>query len=534
MNLFLVAAGGGTRPAEILAAVAGRLPFFPGREVRSAASAAWIAHDDGYVHASDEGELALFSGRPIVWTAEREADGRGPIDPRFWLDPPVDDLDGRYVGVRVIEGEATVFADALGAYPVYRTGDGLLVSNSAEVLRGALGTRSMRPEVLASLLGGGWSLSGDPLWAGVERIQPARPAAGPGCGFDLDRAGALLVAAVRALADWPGRPSVVPVTGGRDSRLVLAAALAAGIDFETTTGGEPGHPDVEIGRALARRAGVEHRLIEHDPNGSVTSDWRRAAALLDLTTSGTASLADAAGFPFGPRPDRPLPLWHSGQGGEIARSYYGPGGGDPADQLYHSFTGRRPGRSELLNDEGRRLVRGQVERFVEEQRAAGVEAADVPDVFYLHRRMGTWAGPTHGAVEYVRDTTSPLWSRRLLRDELGLPAGERASELFHRRLIERLAPQLLEVPYEGARRSLARKALAEARRRIAPRRDPADPFARILPEIRDAVLSQPDHAAWQVLDRPRTESLLRSEAAALDTMSRYYAWRLATVFGPTA
>jgi hypothetical protein len=37
-----------------------------------------------------------------------------------------------------------------------------------------------------------------------------------------------------------------------------------------------------------------------------------------------------------------------------------------------------------------------------------------------------------------------------------------------------------------------------------------------------------------VLDRPRVEALLASPAVALDTMSRYYAWRLATVFGPTA
>ena len=98
---------------------------------------------------------------------------------------------------------------------------------------------------------------------------------------------------------------MVPVTGGRDSRLVLGAALAAGIDFETTTGGEPGHPDVEIGRQLARVAGVPWRILEHDPHGSVTSDWRRAAELLSLTTSGTSSLSDAAGFPFGPRPARP-------------------------------------------------------------------------------------------------------------------------------------------------------------------------------------------------------------------------------------
>jgi hypothetical protein len=35
---------------------------------------------------------------------------------------------------------------------------------------------------------------------------------------------------------------------------------------------------------------------------------------------------------------------------------------------------------------------------------------------------------------------------------------------------------------------------------------------------------------WAVLDRERVERLLSSDAAALDTMSRYYAWRLATVF----
>jgi hypothetical protein len=493
VNLFVV---GGS--AEALRAVAARLPFFPGSEVQTADTASWISHTDGD---------ALFSGRPIVWNGD-SADGRAPLDPAFWVDPPVDDLDGRFVGVRIADGR--VFADALGAYPVYRRGEA--VSNNAYVLHES---SSLRIDVLASLLGGGWSLSGNPVWDDVEQIQPERPNVEP--DFDPERAAALLVAAVRALADWPGRPSVVPVTAGRDSRVVLAAALAAGIDFETTTGGEPGHPDVEIGRELARVAGVPWRLIEHDPHGSVESDWRRAAELLWLISSGTASLSDAAGFPFGPRPG-PLPLWHSGQGGEIARSYYGTGA--DTDVLYRRFVGRRPGRAEILNVEGERLVRGQIGDFAEEQ-AGG----DLGDLFYLHRRMGTWAGPTHGAVEFVRDTTSPLWSRRLLPDLLGGAGGE-----FHRQVLERLAPELLDVPYEPPR-TLPRKVVDELRRRLRPR---PDPFDRILPEIRDAVLSQPQHDAWHVLDRARVEELLARQAGALDTMSRYYAWRLATVFGPTA
>jgi hypothetical protein len=430
--------------------------------------------------------------------------------------------------VRVVDGDVTVFADALGAYPVYER-DGM-VSNNAEVLRVAGGSSSMRPAVLASLLGGGWPLSGDPVWEGIDRIQPEPPPVTPGGGFDADCAATTLVAAVRALADWPERPSTVPVTAGRDSRLVLAAALAAGIDFDTTTGGEPGHPDVEIGKELARVAGVPWKPIEPDPHGSVTNDWHRAAELLWLTSSGTASLADAAGFPFGPRPG-PLPLWHSGQGGEIARTYYG----DASERgaLYATFVARRPGRREILNRDGMRLVRKQLDAFLEEQIAAGIEEGDLSDMFYLHRRMGTWAGPTHGAVEYVRDSTSPLWSRRLLPQLLGLPRRARAREEFHRQVLERLAPQLLEVPFEK-QRSMARKIAEELRRRIRPPAAPDDPFARVLPEIRDAVLSQPDHRAWDVLDRPEVESLLARNPAVLDTMSRYYVWRLATVFGPSA
>jgi hypothetical protein len=493
LNLFVVGAPDGLRD------VAARLPFFPGREVQTAGSAAWIAHSDEYVHVGDDG-IAMYSGRPIAGS-----DGRAPLDARFWLDPR--DLDGRYAGVRIVDREVTVFADALGAYPVYRRADGA-VSNNAFALRGS---SSMRVDVLASVLGGGWSLSGDPVWEDVERIRPEPPALEG--EFDPDRAASILAETVWALSEWPERPSVVPITAGRDSRLVLAGAIAAGIDFEATTGGDPGHPDVEIGQRVARMEGVPWKPIEHDPHGSVESDWRRAAELLWLTSSGTASLADAAGFPFGSRPG-PLPLWHSGQGGEIARAYYGKSG--DADDLYRRFVGRRTGRAEILNAEGERLVRAHIDAF-----ADLYGGPDLPDLFYLHRRMGTWAGPTHGAVEFVRDTTSPLWSRRLLPD---LWAGRGR---FHREVLERLVPQLLEVPYERPP-SLPRKVTAALKRRLGG----VDSFARILPEIREAVLAQPQHVAWQVLDRARVEQLLASPPP--DTMSRYYVWRLATVFGPSA
>jgi hypothetical protein len=507
LNLFVVGAGA--------AADFSQLPFFPGRSVESwRDSAVWIAHRDEYAEVSDD-RVVLWSGHPegrfarVSWD-RRSSDWRVETDP-------------------------------MGSYPVYAAGG--LISNNPTLLRTS---SSMCPEVIASLVGGGWSLSGDPLWEGVRRID--RPLAPDevvpllGAGLDVDAAASDLVDVVGRLASWPGRPNVVPVTAGRDSRLVLAAALRAGVSFSTNTGGLDGEPDVEVGRSLAAAAGVPHSLIADDPFGSLFSHWRRAAELLLLTTGGTASLADAVGFPLGPRPG-PLPLWHSGQGGEIARGYYA-GSSAAVDGLYRAFVMRRPHRHELLSREGEEAVRTAISQWLEPVVDAGALPEDIPDLFYLLQRMGRWAGPTHGAVEYVRDTTSPLWHRRMLPHLLGLPAPERAREEFHRLLLSRLAPELAEVGEWVERRSevarrveratdLARKVGRELRRRLRP--PPAavaaaDPFAAVLPEIREVVLSQPDHVAWSVLDRSRVESVLSQDAAALDEVRRYQVWRLATVF----
>jgi hypothetical protein len=518
------------RARQALSDFVSALPFFPGAEVQDWAgegvAVAWVSHPPervggaSYVERGDDG-LSLFSGRPV-------------------------EDEGRFVKLRAGARGLDVRTDPLGAYPVYTAeAEGATwVSGHAEPLRALVGDRRVDLDALAGLLGGGWPLGGQPLWAGVRRLEASYEAVGLfGGGLDAGAAAETLVALVAALADWPGRPSVVPVTGGRDSRLVLAAARAAGFDFEAVTGGAPDSPDVVAAAALCAAAGIPHRRLGAAPGGDVFSRPEEMARVLGLLSAGTASLADAAGFPLAPT-EGPLELWHSGQGGEVARAYYRAAAGARGglvEGLERLYCGRRPGRAEPLSDGGRARVRRGIERFVARERAAGAEPEDVPDLFYLRERMGSWAGPTHGAVEPVRDTTSPLWSLRMLPFELGLPAAARAREEFHRAVLRELAPDLLEVPFAGGAgwktpsraaraRRLARRAAEEARRRLARAPGPGgpDPFAGVLDLVRRETGAQPDHVAWHVLDRDRVERLLAR--GDLDTMSRYYVWRLATVF----
>jgi hypothetical protein len=360
------------------------------------------------------------------------------------------------------------------------------------------------------------------------------------------------------------------VTGGRDSRLILAAALSAGVEFVARTGGGAGDPDVKIASELCSQVGIGHGLLAPDPHGDRFSDIRRAARITLLASGCTATLADGAGFPLGSRGGT-LPLWHSGQGGEIARSYYGVGGRGVAERLYRRFTGRRPGRAEIVSAAAAQLLRGRIASLVEEMTDSGAELVDVPDLFYLLERMGSWAAGAQGVVELIRDTTSPLWSVRLLPHLLALPARQRELEQFHLLVLGELDPTLVAPRFEDGStwlerryplqrrvertRRLAGKVAAEVRRRAAanPRLAahrgsraaagdrggsqgdtatavPTDPFSGVMDIVRDAALSQPGHPAWSVLDRPGVERMLASPPARLDEMSRYYVWRLASVF----
>lgn len=559
MNLFLIGwstsgEAEATRAERALKALLKRLGFFDSERIErwhapsGRVTLACVTHEPDrvggirYVHL-DPDAMALFSGRPFRWIDDSEADGRSPLDPGFYLPPSTewrDGLDGRCVAARYDEREGVleVYTDPLGGYPVFY---GELygtrwISNSAELVREVLGTRELDLSVAASVLGGGWSLSGDPVWAGVRRLpggtlhafQAQRPdrqvellplertAALLSAGFDPDQAARVLVSTVGAVADWPGRPILLQLSGGRDARLVFAAALAADIHFKAVTAGAVESADVELAGLLCAHAGIAHRRLAPDPGAVLHSRTGEAARIVRLTSGGATSLEDAAGYPFSASTGA-LPLWLNGQGGEISRAYYGNGNGLGRDDLIGALFRRVVGSARLLSAWGKELVKRELGSAVDEALEAGVAPEDVPDVFYLRRRMGNWAAAGHGCVEYAKgDTTAPLWTRRLLAHQLGLAPRERAAARLHRDTLEALSPHLTRVPYADGL--------------PPPRFGPDDDFREAHDQVRHAVVAQPSHRAWEVLDRRYVGQILGRDPRSLDRHERRGMWRLGTVF----
>ena len=597
MNLFLLGCSSApiddAAASRALADLAKRLPYFPDPDVRAWRSAgghavaACVTHSADRVGGTDyacfeDDRMAIFAGRPIQWVGDAECEGRATLDARHYLQAPqqwLEALDGRCAVARWDDSadRLEVYTDPQGCYPVFwaEVGDTRWVSNSPALLAGLRGAREVRRTALATFLGCDHSLDGEAWWEGVHRVPsgavwrihrgehidtherlPLAEMAGLfGSGFDPQATARLLVAAVRACAAWPGRPSVVSVTGGRDSRTILAAALRAGLDFSAMTVAMPWAPgwpetdDVRRGRALSQRVGVPHERVIVGPQASVFEDPQASARTLALVAPLPLSQYDAMTLPSR-LPPGPLEALHMGLGGELARAYFGLGDGLDAAGLTRrllSIVMPRPPEP-LLSADGRQLVaetvRGRVDRYLE----AGVAAADVPDVFYYNNRMASWGGAVQGAHEYVQDTMSAMWSWRLLGQVWGTPGHARERNLFLRRVLPILSTELMSEPFQrdawrvsgpGRRDHLRRAAGVAADelrlRRWPGRREPdgvgpMELFARHLQHVREHVAAHPQHPAWDVLDRRRVERHLRRSAALCDRRSRAYVWRLGTVF----
>ena len=268
--------------------------------------------------------------------------------------------------------------------------------------------------------------------------DPASPAASAADVADA------LVAAVEPLKE-EGRPVELSLTGGKDSRMVAAALVKAGVPVLAHTHGFADHPDVVIAAEVARRLGVPHEVRTPAAPGEEVDVLGRIRATV-LVADGMLSAFENVG-----RPDPAVSrvITAGGHGGELLRGGYA-----------ETAAGRRAAAlraAELL----RRLTTRRL-GLLRRGAAAGYVASIAPwtgalargplaalDDFYLVNRAGRWSAAARQAYLIRESLVQPLFDERVVLAARAVPLARRTSGELSRAVLADLCPALTDVPLAG-------------------------------------------------------------------------------------
>ena len=499
-------------------------------------------------HAAGEGACIIHG---LIWRVA--ADGPQLLDARDvarLLDRPgaalPDDVAGEYAVARLYaDGTLTAFSDQAGLHQIFHGRSGArVVSNRAALVATVLDDWTPDPTGLSWLPAIGYRVGTATAYRAVTQLdqdhvltiaangQMSRPASSPVIAFAghrgfspafeplLDMGIAQAQAAIRLGVGAAG-PIDLPITGGKDSRVILALCLAAGLRgrLQLFTRGYAGHPDVIAGAGIAEVLGLPHR--REAPHGSdEPAHWSRVRFFEKLLaqTWQTDGMVGGWDLILGERIATETLI--TGHMGEVLKAYskkpLPEGGLDPVAMVRLQAPFDPMG---LLLPEARDRLAGQLAEQMERARGEGASEADLPDIFYYRNRIPNWLGAIRAIKSFERQPVVPLGAPALLRLAFRLTPEERKTELLHYKIIERCAPELLALPFAMQR--------WDARLTGAPQTDPVLPGADAPPvfgnwqyslnhnpAIRAALTAEiearPELMLWRSIDRAALLDRLRT------------------------
>jgi len=298
---------------------------------------------------------------------------------------------------------------------------------------------------------GRWMVHQEDFWAEIWRGPPLQP-----------------TNAVRVfnevLRELIGETPILPLTGGFDSRALLAAVLAEHRRPILITMGRATATDRVVASAISRDLGLEHHFVELD-----ATDYLRWAPEISRLTSGTKSAGNWHTYLYARRCRElgPGPVI-VGSNGEFFRTYYLDAGFPaqvygtaPPLAVFAYFAARLMRRQRLFPNtfsflQGTGLAHVlELARWLTQLCREGPTALDALDLFYATQRVRHFIGNGHALYAANTRAVSPFLDSRMLRVGAGLPRRERLGSQFHRRLIRANTPRLAEYPIHGEPTMLA-------------------------------------------------------------------------------
>lgn len=383
-------------------------------------------------------------------------------------------VGGEYAIARLYrDGSLTAFSDQAGLHQLFRGAAGQpVLSNRASLVAACLGDEAPDPAAQAWLAAIGYRVGTATAFASVSQI-------GQGSRLIIDAAGAreqgdpLRALGLGSLRGWsaahvddlergiaqacaaiglgiPGEgPVDLPITGGKDSRVILALCLSMGLRdrLRLFTRGYEGHPDVITSRLIAEALGLPHR--REPPHGSdEPAFWTSERFFGKLAAQAWQTDAMVGGWDLILGQSTGRETLVSGHMGEVLKAYskkaLPEGPLDPVSMVRLQAPFDPMG---VLLPDARAALESELRRQMAEARAAGALEADLPDLFYYRNRLPNWLGAIRAIKSFERQPVVPLGAPALLGLAFRLLPEERARELLHYRIIERAAPELLPLPF---------------------------------------------------------------------------------------
>lgn len=391
---------------------------------------------------------------------------------------PLEDVVGLYAGIAAdTDGNGIAITDPLSLRFLYRSRGSTwtVISSNPHLAAWCAVDPTARPErdalSVCSLAATGYRLIPFVGYEGVEVLRPGsyvRLAAGdtptvvprPAIWWPTDEQRAMsddelveLAAAsvaenVAASTTYPAELVVADLTGGKDSRLILAGAMLAGVvdDLYFFTRGPENLPDVAIARELSEMFDFTHlngpalAMVAHakgitfDAQLELPGTWTERARWYTTTIAGMDNLWQGI-----PLDDEVSMLQLGGLFGEALRSALP--WTLPTEAHLVDWFDRRINRLFLLRDESRECIRDALlDDVLDDPTGGEATYEDLHDWHLLELQIRRNFGPREETKAYQRQL--PTYALDAVRSGFAMGSRARMTHAVHRGITERASPRL--------------------------------------------------------------------------------------------
>lgn len=386
-------------------------------------------------------------------------------------------LDGPFLLAAVRPSSASFATDRMGACHAFeaRIGDAHVVASAALPLACASGAE-LDPVSVREFLAIGTVFGDRTLFRGVRKLKAASVytlrdgrLTEDGAWWNLrsilwdrisdgtpERLADAIVRTMSRIGSVVHEP-VLDLTGGFDSRGLLAGALAAGLDIKTVTSGDESSRDILVASHIAGVLGIPHMTAFTAGEGSTYTEKNLARALrlsdgeIDVFLGAPVAATQARSALNGTASIQ-------GSCGEFSRGYWwdlvagGVRGRAPLDARHvarQRFALDDSADAYLAEKEG-----SLVDHFAREVETVLADVRDLPtvsqaDAVYVRMRMQHWGGRFLSATLRQIDSIGPYAFLDPMREAFSAPPGVRRGNRMPRHVIGRLNPKLAKLPTES-------------------------------------------------------------------------------------